>query len=141
MKNRPQNNLLIPELHQLIDGLKDSIRDAEARIADNEKILVACSVNSDIVSAQAEGVFSHGPDFRSVFYKGMSYSFTTAQASCVQILYKLYQNNTPEVSGDYILTKIGYCSQKLSDLFKKSPAWGQLVIPGNTRGTYRLDIS
>jgi hypothetical protein len=141
MNKRSQNNLLIPELLQLVDGLKETIRDAEAKISDIKKIIDAYLANSGSILAQAEGVFSHSPDFRSVFYKGVKYSFTPAQAACVKILCEQYRNNTPEVSSDYILAEIDCCSQKLSDLFKKSHAWGQLIIPGNTRGTYRLNIS
>lgn len=140
--NRFRNNLLSSELFQLLEGLRDIVQDAQIKIANIEKVLVVCTEDSDTAFTKSvEGEFTAGPDFRSVRNKGVLYSLRPSQASCVQILYEAYLKETPEVSGDYILEKIGYNSKRLSDLFKKHPAWGTLIIPGRTKGTYQLSIS
>ena len=48
----------------------------------------------NIKSQNTESIFSHSPDFRSIYYKSTKYSLTTAQASCVQILYEQWKNKT-----------------------------------------------
>ena len=138
MKQDSTINQLNPETLQSIGRLREALRDVLDKIAELDGVLNTIAANQ---TAQPETAFAHSPDFRSVLTGGKQYSFTTAQAACIQILYEQWKKNTPGISGQYILLTIGYDSQRLSDLFKKHPAWGQLIISGNTRGTYRLNIS
>ncbi len=88
--------------------------------------------------------FRHSVDFRSVYWRGEVFSFTTQQAQVIEMLYQAYINKTPEVSHKYILEEIGTPSSKLKDTFRKHPgfhpAWNSLIIQGKTKGTVRLDI-
>ncbi len=141
MNHDAKDNPVITEFLQLVERLRQSAQDSQKTIADIENMLNILLKNSNINLQNTGDIFSHSPDFRSIYYKSSKYSLTTAQASCVQILYEQWKNKTPEISAEYILTTIGYYSQRLSDLFKKHSAWGKLIISGNTRGTYRLNIA
>jgi hypothetical protein len=90
----------------------------------------------------------HSPDFRSVHWYGTAYSFTKQQAACVKILWEAWENHTPDVGQDTILEEIDGAGNRLADLFRERdagssqlrshPAWGPMICPGGTKGTYRL---
>ena len=46
----------------------------------------------------------HSPDFRSVEWFGTSYTFSTSQAACVEVLWENWDRRTPEVGGPYKAT-------------------------------------
>lgn len=85
--------------------------------------------------------FFHSPDFHSVHYKDKQYSFTKSQAACIKILFECWQNKTPEVGQDYLLTEIESESPRLRDLFKNHSAWQVFVVAGQYKGNYRLNLS
>lgn len=84
--------------------------------------------------------FRHSPDFRSVNLDGHEYSLTGRQAQAVEFLYDMHQNRTPEVGQSLILEHLESNYTDLRYVFKKNPAWGNLVVPGRTKGTFRLNL-
>jgi hypothetical protein len=80
----------------------------------------------------------HSPDFTSVIWFGISYSFTPGQAAIVRRLWEAWENGTPELNQQAILEDAGLESKRLSDLFKKHPAWKVMIVAGRTRGSFRL---
>lgn len=142
MKQDSTVNQLNPEALQSIGRVREALHNALDRIAELDGVLNMITSNQTVNPPKMIKMkFSHSPDFRSVYTGGKQYSFTTAQAACIQVLYEQCKSKTPEISGAYILETINYCSQRLSDLFKGHPAWGILIVSGNTRGTYRLNIT
>lgn len=140
MKSLSQNNRLISDVFRLFEGLMDSLDDAKNSAIDIKNIINAQLTGSDVIRLKAEKASPFGPDFRCANVGGKEYSFRDSQAVCMRILYEAWKNHTPEVGADYILETIGYSYKRLSDLFKGHPAWGTLIVPGHTRGTYRLNI-
>ncbi len=85
--------------------------------------------------------FQHSPDYASVNWRGQEYQFNKNQAICVMLLHEAWIKNTPYLSGHYLLGEIEG-AVKMSGLFKKHPAWKQLIVPlGKPKGTYRLNLS
>jgi len=82
----------------------------------------------------------HAPDFRSVRWFGAVYSFTPKQAACVRALWEAWENGTPELSGITILetAEVDDSAGRFPKVFRDSPAWGKMIVPGSTKGTYRL---
>ena len=86
----------------------------------------------------------HGEDFRSVIWNGTPYEFTALQAACVKILWEHWAKGTSSVGGQYVLENAVIAdanvvtSARMSDVFRDHPAWGTMIIPGATRGSYRL---
>jgi hypothetical protein len=68
------------------------------------------------------------------------FSLTGRQAQAVEFLYEMHQNSTPEVGQALILERLESKYTDLRYVFKKNPAWGNLVVPGRTRGTFRLNL-
>jgi hypothetical protein len=83
-------------------------------------------------------LFRHGPDYRDCTWNGERFTLTTTQAACVQTLWEERDKGTLELSQQYILEKSGAESQQLKDVFKKSTAWGTMIVRGSTQGSFRL---
>ena len=84
--------------------------------------------------------FKPSTDYASVKFDGQIFHLTPFQAAAVRLLHRAYLNGTPELSGAHILETIESSSRALSDIFKRSRAWNTLVIPGATRGSYKLNF-
>jgi hypothetical protein len=81
--------------------------------------------------------FNPSPDYRSIQLRGQTYHLSPFQAAAVKVL---HEHHPSELSGSYILEQIEAASRSISDLFKGSEAWGKLIVPGNRRGSYRLNL-
>lgn len=80
----------------------------------------------------------HSFDFRSVHWFGIDYNFTPNQAAAVKMLWEAWENGTPDIGGDTLATKVDSDSRRARDIFKGHPAFGKMICPGTTKGTYRL---
>ncbi len=93
------------------------------------------------VAEEAENpVFTHSADYRSIRFNGMSHTLTRNQAAIIKILHEAFQRGTPSVGKSELLAAIESNNVRVQDSFKGSPLWQTLVISGNRRGTYRLNL-
>jgi hypothetical protein len=94
--------------------------------------------------AGASPDFHHSEDFRSVSVGDREFALTPRQAEVIQILYRAHRNRTPELGWAQIRaqlsTKIDSYPERLTDIFKRSDAWKELIVSGRTRGSYRLNL-
>ena len=95
---------------------------------------------SDSESSPEPQELEHSPDYASVIWRGQEYQFNKNQATCVRLLHEAWLKGTAYLSGHYLLGEIESAS-KMSDLFKRHPAWGSLIVLGERRATYRLKLS
>jgi hypothetical protein len=81
----------------------------------------------------------HSLDFRSVFWYGAKYAFTSTQAACVKILWEHWERETPIIGEPELLDAAGSGGEKLKDVFEKGkhPAWGTMIVSAR-KGTFRL---
>lgn len=79
----------------------------------------------------------HSSDFRSVRWFGSDYVFTPAQARIVSQLWAAWQNGTPRMGAAALLEICDMISDRISELFKNSDAWGKMVCTDN-KGIYWL---
>jgi hypothetical protein len=104
------------------------------------------------VGDQQDYVF--GPDFRSGNWYGIECAFTPTQAEMVSILVDAYESGAPDVDAEILIGKGAFTQERLRakgkkqsaakrvrDVFRYNPAWGTVIVPGGTRGTYRLKKS
>jgi len=82
---------------------------------------------------------SHSPDFRFVNWFGTPYSFTAAQAACVEVWWRCWEISCPEIGDATVLEEASYETRRISDLFKKHAAWGTMIVEGSTKGTHCLN--
>lgn len=83
---------------------------------------------------------THSPCFRSVCWCGVVYSLTGTQAAIVRILWESWEHGAPEVSADHLLESVDSQTGRLRDLFARNPAWGNLIVPGTSKGTWKLNV-
>lgn len=83
---------------------------------------------------------AHSPDFRSVLWHGTEYPFSPQQAEIVKVLWEAYECRTPDVDAALLLSGdfTGSAAKRVRDIFRNSTAWGTMIVPGGSKGTYRL---
>jgi hypothetical protein len=84
------------------------------------------------------GKRSHSPDFRAVSWDGRTYQLTPMQAAVVRMLWEAWGAGAPDVGQRTLLVAADSCADRLRDVFRHCQAWGTLVVPGGSKGTYRL---
>lgn len=77
---------------------------------------------------------NHGPDFRSVVWDGEVYGFSPGQAAVVEKLWQAMEGGYWDLAKETLIDS----EADLGDLFRKHPAWGTMIVPGKSKGTYRL---
>ena len=85
------------------------------------------------------GLF-HSPDYRSVNLRGRQYFLRPLRAQVVEILHENYLQGTPDVGQHTLLELVESKAKRLRRVFRKSNAWGELIVTGKTKGTFRLNI-
>ena len=90
--------------------------------------------------ARQTGPIRYSPGFRSVRANDKTYGFSPQQATVVEILYRNWRNGTPDVAQQYLLARLGNEDGDLRDTFRRCEAWGELIVPGKSRGTLRLNV-
>lgn len=80
------------------------------------------------------------PGFRSACIGGREYSFTKMQAKAMECLWIAYQQGAPDVPTEAILETLDTTQTRLRDLFREHPAWNTVLVPGRTKGTFRLKL-
>ena len=83
--------------------------------------------------------YSHSVDFRSIIWDGKPYEFTGPQAAAVKILWEHWERGTQAVGGGTICRAIESAQIRLDLVFRSNRAWGTVIVPGDTKGTYRLN--
>jgi hypothetical protein len=56
------------------------------------------------------------------------------------MLLDAHLNGTPDLGQAYLLERLGSTADELRQTFRGSDAWNKLVVPGATRGSFRLGI-
>lgn len=88
---------------------------------------------------QVEKPLSHSLDYRSVRWGDKAFSFTAAQSHAVRALVEAYERGTPDIGQETLLIDcIDTTQEKLATVFRDNPAWGQMIITGATKGTFRI---
>ena len=90
-------------------------------------------------NTQQNAEIRYSPGFRSVYWRGRTYAFTETQARAFGVLLRCWLGGVPDVAGDYLLAAIDSDAENLCDLFRAHAAWNTVIVPGETRGTRRLE--
>ena len=86
------------------------------------------------------GPFTRSPDYRSVNLRGRQYFLRPLRVQVVQILHENYLQGTPDIGQHALLEMIESKQDQLRDVFGRSDAWGELIVTGKTKGTFRLNV-
>ena len=81
---------------------------------------------------------THSLDFRSVRWNDNKFSFTKQQSTIVKLLWNEWLNGTPDVGAEALLEAADAKNSRLIDGFRDHPAWGTMIVDGQTRDTKRI---
>lgn len=101
---------------------------------------MVCCVTDSWIATSFHQQSHHSVDFRSVVWDGLPYTLTGTQAAIVGLLWAAWQQGTPEVSQAALLEGVGSLTSRVRELFRSSPAWGNLIVSGSRRGTLKLNV-
>lgn len=83
-----------------------------------------------------------GSDFSKVTWPGAgTFLLNSKQAAVVRLLFEAFMDGQGEVREAALLAaarKAGSDATRLRDVFRHNPAWGGIVLPGPSGGTYML---
>ena len=95
---------------------------------------------ADEVLTSSTPVIHFSEDYRTVRKNGQEFHLTLNQARIVEKLWQAHTNKTPEVHQSTLLEKLEIYSTRLRDVFKNSEAFNSLVVRGEKRGTFRINV-
>jgi hypothetical protein len=81
---------------------------------------------------------SAGPDFTSLLWNGIRYTFSPTQRAIVRQLYEAWRTGHPDVGQETLLAGANSDGSSVADLFRRHPAWSVAIIASPTKGAYRL---
>jgi len=81
---------------------------------------------------------THSADFHSTNWYGRIFTFGPTQAAAFKLFWEAWEVGSPELGGTFVIENCGAKSTKLADVFRDHPAWGVLILPGATKGNFRL---
>jgi len=98
------------------------------------------------------GEVVYSSDYRCVNWFGETLSFSPTQAEVVKLLIEAYEAGIPDVDagmlvGDGSFLQDGLkatgkkpsAAKRVRDIFRDHVAWGTIIVPGGSKGTYRLE--
>jgi 7-cyano-7-deazaguanine synthase in queuosine biosynthesis len=119
--------------------MADQVRIASTDIVSGN-LPPTCGIRLSAQAGTGAGAdFLPSDDYRSAKWQGWEYTFTPRQAKVVKMLHQVWRAGVPTMSWNQIKERLNSYPERMSDIFKKSPAWGTLVIEVG-RGLYRLNF-
>ena len=88
-----------------------------------------------------EPIFTPSADYRSIRFNRQSHALTRNQATIIKTLHEAYQRGTPWVGKAQLLAGVESETSRVQDSFKRSPLWQTLVVSGERKGTYGLNLA
>lgn len=82
--------------------------------------------------------FEHCPEYRDVRTDGIVFFLTRNQATVVSIMHAEHRRGAIDIEGWWVLRKAGVFCTRMAEVFRFSPAWKRLIVPGKLRGCYNL---
>jgi hypothetical protein len=127
------------------------VGEAHVRLAQGERYIhveqhESESANRKLGNAELENSKSSSnallfsDDYRSLRFHNKSYSLTRNQSQMAKILHAALLKGFPDVDKDKLLQAIENETSNVRDSWRGSPLWNKLVIQGDRRGTYRLNV-
>ena len=136
----------VAELKVPTIGLQDVLAfDASAGLAiDRATLEERCAPFTHVVPEAHPGAAGDtwrlSADFRTARSSDDRLDLTPSQARAVEIFHRQLLLGDEELSQHYVLEQAEVDSKTLYQVFRRSRAWGRLIVAGSARGMFRLDV-
>jgi hypothetical protein len=137
VRRRWQNCELVQVDLHLDNGKTIQLPVPDACCAEVQKTKVGQASAAPSPGLERTNTVTHSPDFRSLYWFGTEYFLTEKQSKVVKALWEARQKGSPDVAQEILLRACNSDGVRLVDLFRRSPAWGNIVVSCR-RGAYRL---
>jgi hypothetical protein len=101
------------------------------------KVKAEWSSRVSSLEAARKNAVTYSPDFRWLSWFGTEYFLSEKQSKVVKALWEARQKGCPDLAKEFLLRVCDSDGVRLVDLFRRSPAWGTIIVSCQ-RGTYRL---
>lgn len=112
----------------------DLYGDLELKLPNGQQITARASGARAIIDRPDPTRPSHAPDWSVVVWNGTRYNLTPKQRDVIAVLWAAWEDGTRFVGGAYLLERADSDQGRLSALFRDSPAWKRLIVPGEQHG-------
>lgn len=116
----------------VVEGTSPASAYVTSQISSDDRVIA-----KKVPNLSAEQECSHSEDFRSVVWYGQKFEFTATQARCIEILWRNREKGLV-IAAAVLLERAEVSSDRVSVVFRRHPAWKSLIVPGSTKGTYKL---
>jgi hypothetical protein len=121
---------------KLVQGIEEA---SQQRARDVQRIDVQRS-SSPVVDESEPGFEFLGDDSRQIRWRGVVHTLAENQFKIIKVLYDAYKKGGPVVPKERLLAAVGSPRAEVRSFFRDSPLWNDLIIKGERRGTYRLNL-
>lgn len=134
------NILLVPMAHYLTgDGWKLPWGRITAGFSSQWQPVENYQPVADLTYAHLPGLV-FAPNHRSVHLHDKHFALTNSMIRIVQFMIDNSPSGPRDIPQSLILEECECRSPKLLHIFKRLPNWKELIAPGSTKGTYRLNL-
>lgn len=124
------------------EAARSVVRDLMVLLIDEPRLLkLATEIAVALEPAPELPSRRHTADFAAVVWDGQHYSFTSAQAAAVRLLWEAYEQGLYDVRHESLASAVGSDRTRMKNLFRGHPAWGTMIVSGVAKGTLRLDLA
>ncbi len=134
---RRQSEGVLRVLSQQIGLARDEISRGQIP---SSSLLALLLQESNVGTVQGND-FYPSSDYRTARWLHEPLTFSECQAMAIRNLHRAHLDGRGALSGRLALAGSTCANSKMSDVFKRHPAWKTLVISGGSKGTYRLNLS
>ena len=121
---------------KLVRGIEEA---SQRRAEEVQKTIAQQSAAPGV--AQSQPIFEFlDDDSLQIKFRGLVYTLTKNQFKIIKLLYDMYKKGSPVVHKDRLLVAVGLRTGEVRSFFRGSPLWNYLIIHGERRGTYRLNL-
>jgi hypothetical protein len=134
--------LLRSQSAMVLGGLEDQLGRHRGRISRGQlspRSLLALLLSEETGAQPQEPALTPSSDYRTVEWEGRRFEFSPSQAAVVRNLHRAVMEGPGSLSGKLALAGSGREDARVSEVFKRHPAWKTLVI--FERRTYSLALS
>ena len=130
MKEKPKGNIVLG--NAVVQGERVSIT-LSLPVVEDGATLDSQQANNEKITPDTDRA-THAPDFSSVNWFGIVYTFTPKQRSVIADLWQAWQDGYDAIGQDALLHEAESDCSRLRDLFLGNPAWGTMVVQAKFRG-------
>lgn len=128
--------------------MKDRDRACDSRsvetIPESGQLVIASKSRPvpDQIGEGSDTLPAHAKDFSSIKCPKGEFHFTPAQRPVIEVLWADWEQGGQGLGHGYLLEQHSRrgMTMRLRDVFKRNPAWGKIVVRGERKDVYRLEL-